>query len=110
MSSTLDTWLAQLERQRRIVRLNVGGEVRYIAAEDVGRYRDALGIPPPPGLPDVFLEPVPDALVELVARYARTHGPFEVEEVARRFGTGAAPVVAALKALETTRRVVQGEF
>ena len=33
-----------------------------IAAEDAGRYRDGLGAMPPAGLPDAFLEPVPDAL------------------------------------------------
>ena len=32
------------------------GEERLIAAEDAGRYRDALGAMPPGGLPDAFLE------------------------------------------------------
>ena len=57
-------------------RVTLAGEPRFAAAEDAGRLRDALGVPPPPGLPEAFLEPVPDALRELVARYARTHGPF----------------------------------
>src|SRR5205085_10392744 len=65
-------WISQLEGERRVVRLPIGGETRYIAAEDTGRYRDALGIPPPPGLPAAFLEFVRDPLGELLARYART--------------------------------------
>ena len=36
--------------------VRVAGEERLIAAEDAGRYRDALGAMPPGGLPDVFLE------------------------------------------------------
>jgi ATP-dependent helicase Lhr and Lhr-like helicase len=103
-------WLAQLERERRAVAVPIGGERRYIAAEDAGRYRDALGIPPPPGLPAAFLEYAPDPLGELVARYARTHGPFQAQDVATRFGLGVGPVVAALGALEAVGRVVQGEF
>ncbi len=41
---------------RRAVRVHVAGEERLIAAEDAGRYRDALGVMPPSGLPDAFLE------------------------------------------------------
>ena len=33
----------------------LAGEERLIAAEDAGRYRDALGIMPPGGLPEAFL-------------------------------------------------------
>ncbi|MFN3649236.1 MAG: DEAD/DEAH box helicase [Armatimonadota bacterium] len=102
--------LTQLERQRRVVRLPVGGEERYIAAEDAARYRDALGIPPPPGLPVAFLEPVDDPVGDLVARYARTHGPFTVHEVALRLGTGEGPVLTALQRMESAGRVVQGEL
>ena len=36
--------------------VRVAGEERLIAAEDAGRYRDALGAMPPSGLPDAFLE------------------------------------------------------
>ena len=74
-----EAWLEQLGQERRAVRLRVGGEPRWIAAEDAGLYRDALGAVPPSGLPEVFLEDVPDAMERLVRRYARTHGPFEGE-------------------------------
>ncbi len=52
-----DSMLAKLERERRAARVRIAGEERWIAAEDAGLYRDALGVPPPPGLPDSFLEP-----------------------------------------------------
>ena len=72
-------WLEQLAGERRAVTLRVGGERRWVAAEDAGLYRDALGAVPPSGLPDVFLEDVPDALERLARRYARTHGPVRVQ-------------------------------
>ncbi len=40
-----------------------------------------FGAVPPGGLPEAFLEDVADALRVLVARYARTHGPFTTEEL-----------------------------
>ena len=69
--------LAKLMQARRVLEVQIAGEKRLIAVEDAARYRDALGIPLPPGLPTAFLAPVaPEALVDLVRRYARTHGPF----------------------------------
>ena len=38
------------------MRMRIGGEERWIAAEDAGLYRDALGAVPPGGLPEAFLE------------------------------------------------------
>jgi ATP-dependent Lhr-like helicase len=103
-------WLLQLARARRIALLKVAGEMRYVAVEDAGRYRDALGIPPPAGLPEALLQPVRDALGDLVARYARTHGPFPTAEAAARLGIGTGPVETALTRLASAGRVVQGEF
>src|SRR5262249_25073664 len=45
--------------ERRAVQVRLAGELRLIAAEDAGRYRDALGVMPPGGLPDSFLEAIP---------------------------------------------------
>ena len=70
-------WLDQLRGERRAIELRVGGEKRWVAAEDAGLYRDALGAVPPSGLPEAFIADVPDAMERLVRRYARTHGPFE---------------------------------
>ncbi|MCL6554102.1 MAG: hypothetical protein K6W08_13425 [Firmicutes bacterium] len=103
-------WLARLEREGRAVRLQIAGEERYVAVEDVARYRDALGVHLPDGLPGVFLEPPFDPLGDLVARYARTHGPFVARDVARRLGLGLPPVLEALGALERAGRIVGGEF
>ena len=100
-------WLADLEDGRRAVRARVGGEERWFAAEDAGLYRDALGVVPPGGLPGVFLEDVPDATLQLVGRYARTHGPFEGGEVRRRFGLDVGP---ALAVLERAGALVRGEL
>jgi len=95
---------------RRAVVVRVAGEERMIAAEDAGRYRDALGVVPPPGLPQSFLEPVEDALVQLVRRWARVHGPFVVAEPAARFGVGVDPVRAVLTRLEAEGRLSRGAF
>ena len=55
----LDGWLAALGAERRAIVLRVGGEERWVAGEDAGLYRDALGAVPPGGLPAAFLEDVP---------------------------------------------------
>ena len=68
--------LAELERERRAVRLRVGGEERWIAADDAGLYRDAFGAVPPSGLPEAFTADVDRPLERVMSRYARTHGPF----------------------------------
>ena len=47
--------LAELQRERRAVRVRLGGEERWIDAADAGLYRDALGVAPPGGLPAAFL-------------------------------------------------------
>jgi ATP-dependent helicase Lhr and Lhr-like helicase len=95
---------------RRAIRVTIAGNERLIASEDAGRYRDALGIVPPPGLPDAFLQKVPDALAQLVARYARGHGPFAATDVAHRLGTGESPATEALERLREQGRVLEGEF
>ena len=76
-------------RERRALRVRIGGEERLIAAEDAGLFRDALGVMPPGGLPEAFLEPVPDALGVLLARFARSRGPFTTAEAAARYGARA---------------------
>jgi ATP-dependent Lhr-like helicase len=99
--------LAELERERRAIRVRVGGEERYIAADEAGLYRDALGVMPPGGLPDAFLADVPDALGQLVGRYARTHGPFTSPEMFVRYGIDTG---AVLRELERGGELVRGEL
>jgi ATP-dependent Lhr-like helicase len=103
-------WLGQLAAESRAVLLAIAGEPRYVAAEDVARYRDALGVAPPPGTPAALLEPVRDPLGDLVGRYARTHGPFAETDPAARLGLGPAAVRATLERLTAEGRVVAGEF
>jgi ATP-dependent Lhr-like helicase len=99
--------LEELERERRAIRLRVGGEQRYVAADEAGLYRDALSAAPPGGLPEAFLADVPDALRVLVARYARTHGPFTTDELRERYGVDAG---AVLRELERDGELVRGEL
>jgi ATP-dependent helicase Lhr and Lhr-like helicase len=96
-----------LEGERRVVRVRVAAEERLIAADDAGLYRDALGCPPPGGLPSAFLEDVPDALSRLVERYARTHGPFTAAELFERYRVDAS---SALRELERAGTLVRGEL
>ncbi len=100
----------QLVRARRAVWLGIGGESRLVAIEDAARYRDALGVPLPQGLPEALLAAQPQALRDLVSRYARTHGPFTTEDVAVRFGLGRSTADLALKALHAEGRLLEGEF
>jgi ATP-dependent helicase Lhr and Lhr-like helicase len=103
-------WLAELEESRRAIRVRVAGAERWAAIEDAGRLRDALGVPLPVGVPEAFLEPLRDPLGDLVARYARTHGPFTAGQAAERFGLGVAVVTGALHRLAAAGRVSEGEF
>ncbi|MGH3763168.1 Lhr family helicase [Actinophytocola sp.] len=103
-------WLAELERQRRVIRVRIAGEERYVIIEDAGRMRDALGTALPVGVPEAFTEPVDDPLADLLSRYARTHGPFPAGEVAARFGLGVAVVTGVLDRLVSTGRLVRGEL
>ncbi len=102
--------LAALEDARRVIRVRIAGEQRWLAIEDAGRVRDALGAALPVGVPEAFTEPVRDPLGDLVSRYARTHGPFVGHEVAERLGLGVAVVAATLARLGAPGRVIQGEF
>jgi ATP-dependent helicase Lhr and Lhr-like helicase len=96
-----------LLRERRAIRVRVAGEERLVAAEDAGRYRDALGAMPPGGLPNAFLEAGEEPLKSLVLRYARGCGPFTSAEASARFGLDAEPV---LRQLEREERLVRGEL
>ncbi|SDC47706.1 ATP-dependent helicase [Actinokineospora iranica] len=103
-------WLAELESARRALRVRIAGDERYIAIEDAGRVRDALGTALPVGVPEAFTEPVADPVGDLLARYARTHGPFPAVEAAERFGLGVSVVTGVLERLAGTGRLVRGEL
>ncbi|MGA8629613.1 MAG: DEAD/DEAH box helicase, partial [Terracidiphilus sp.] len=104
------THVDRLIRSRRLLELRIAGEKRLIAAEDAARYRDGLGIPLPPGLAVALLEPVAHPVLELVRRYARTHGPFTLREAADRFALDSDAVESALRQLAHEGRVLEGGF
>jgi ATP-dependent helicase Lhr and Lhr-like helicase len=106
----VEAGVARLVRARRILQVRIAGEPRLIAIEDAARVRDALGVPLPPGVPAAFLTAAPEALVDIVRRYARTHGPFTTAEVAKRYGLSNAMVESVLQRLVGMGRVVEGGF
>ena len=111
--------LAELEQERRAVRVRIGGAIagtsaghaasneRWIDAADAGLYRDALGVVAPGGLPAAFLAEVPDALLALLRRYAQTHAPFPSAQAKARYGLDPG---LALAELERRGEIVRGEL
>lgn len=102
--------LNEMVQSRQVVRVKIAGEFRFIAAELAARYRDALGTPLPPGLPDVFLQKIESPVAELLRRYARTHGPFTTLEVAKRYDLPASKAEETLRALHGQGKLMEGEF
>jgi ATP-dependent Lhr-like helicase len=94
---------AALESERRAVRVRLAAGEHLIAAEDAGRYRDALGAMPPSGLPDEYLEGGEDPLGWILRRFARGRGPFTTEEVAGRYGLDPVRVEELLGRLDLVR-------
>ncbi|MBD8024663.1 Lhr family ATP-dependent helicase [Microbacterium gallinarum] len=102
--------LDDLVTARRAIRVTIAGVPRVAAVEDAGRLRDAIGVALPVGIPTAFLEPLADPLGDLVARYARTHGPFTADAVAQRLGVGIAVARHTLQRLESQGRLASGFF
>ncbi|WP_439427829.1 Lhr family helicase [Micromonospora sp. LA-10] len=105
-----ESWTEELAAARRVLRVRIAGEDRWVVVEDAARLRDALGVALPVGVAEAYLAPVADPLTDLVARYARTHGPFAAATCAARFGLGVFVVEQALRRLAANGRVVSGEF
>jgi ATP-dependent Lhr-like helicase len=110
VSLDLLSHVEKLVRARRLIEVQIAGESRIIAVEDAARYRDALAVALPKGIAAALLAPVERPLLELVRRYARTHGPFTSREAAERFGLRAAQVEPVLRELAQEGRVLEGEF
>src|SRR5262249_35819984 len=108
----LDVWLQGLLATRRVIGVRWGerSELRYIAVEDASRYRDALGVVLPPGLPESLLSAVADPLRDLSLRYARTHATFTLDEFAARFGLARAVAERALARLLEEGKLLEGAF
>ncbi|WP_329023919.1 DEAD/DEAH box helicase [Streptomyces sp. NBC_00690] len=103
-------WARDLAGARRAIRVRIAGADHWAAIEDAGRLRDALGTALPVGVPEAFTEPVKDPLGDLLARFARTNGPFTSVQAAARFGLGTAVTDGALQRLAAGGRIVHGEF
>ena len=109
-AAAADPWLAELAVARRVVRTRIAGAERWIAIEDVARYRDGVGIAPPVGVPAAFLGSVVGALDGLLARWARTHGPFLTPDPVRRWGLPIGVVEDSLGRLLGNGSLLRGEF
>ncbi len=103
-------WLEAIAADRRAIAVRIAGEERWIATEDAARFRDALGVVPPIGVPQAFLAPVPNALAGLLLRWARHHGPFLSAEPANRWDLPVAQVEAVLERLAADGQLLRGEF
>ncbi|MEM1023273.1 MAG: DEAD/DEAH box helicase [Myxococcota bacterium] len=107
---SLEAWLEELVARRRVIRVRIAQEERLVAAEHASRYRDALGVALPPGLPAAFLEAGEDPLGELVARFARTRGPFTAAELQERYGLSIQATRDVLARAVEFDRLLEGEF
>jgi ATP-dependent Lhr-like helicase len=103
-------WLADLERQRRVLRTRIAGQPVWAVVEDAARLRDGLGAPLPVGLPEPHLRPVADPIGDLIARFARTHGPFTTDEVVAALGLPLAAVADRLTGSRAAGRLLEGRF
>ena len=102
--------LDELERARRAVRVRIGGEERWIAVEDVGRYRDAVGASPPPGVAETWLAASAAPLDALLVRWARSHAPFTADAPAARWGIARSAVEDHLRGLAAAEALLEGAF
>jgi ATP-dependent Lhr-like helicase len=104
------TAIRELLRQQRVIETLLAGREKIMAVEDASRYRDALGVKLPAGVPERFLQPVADPMGDLVLRYARTHGPFTVGELAGRYAIDPDRALGTLERFVALGRLVEGEF
>lgn len=107
-------WLEGLRAARRALTVSFAGRTWWVPIEDIGRLRDGVGAPVPPGVPATFTEQVADPLGELLGRYARTRTPFTTAEAAARFGLGLRVTADVLGRLAGSAgpgaRLVRGDF
>jgi ATP-dependent Lhr-like helicase len=110
ISTDVAASIGTLVAARRVLPVRIAGEPRVIAVEDAARFRDALGVPLPVGIPESLLQPVRDPLGDLALRYARTHAPFTAPDFALRYGLGVSAAETVLTRVAREGRLVEGEF
>ena len=108
--SDLSASIDKLVVARRVLELYVSGVKRFIAIEDASRFRDAFRVSLPARLPIAFLEPATDAVLDIVRRYARTHGPFTTHDIAQRYCLPQPDIEVVLQRLVSMGRLVEGGF
>lgn len=109
-ASDVGPWLDGLYAAKRTLPVSYAERSWWVAVEDIGRLRDAVGVAVPVGVPADFTESVTDPLGELLGRYARTRGPFSTEDAATRFGLGVRVAADALSRMALDGKLVRGEF
>jgi len=109
-ASDVGAWLDGLRAARRVLQVSYAGSTWWVAVEDIGRLRDAVGVAVPIGVPADFTESVADPLAELLSRYGRTRVPFTTGQAAARFGLGLRVAADALTRLSLDSRLIRGQF
>lgn len=104
------SFLSSLENERRVIRVRIGEREHWVSIEDAGRLRDALGVALPDGLPAAFKENTVEPLRDLLARFARTRGPFTTGEAALSFGVGASVAESVLRQIADQGKLLSGHF
>ncbi|MFT3889430.1 MAG: ATP-dependent helicase [Arachnia sp.] len=104
----IDAAIAALGARVAVVQL--AGRPHLAASADLGILRDALGIPVPPGHSAAVATEGRDPLTQLIARFARTRGPFTAADVAAALGLGVATVGLVLEREVAGRRLTAGRF
>jgi ATP-dependent helicase Lhr and Lhr-like helicase len=94
----------------RILSVSIADQARHVASEDASRYRDALAVSLPSGIPEDLLQPTADPMGDLALRYARTHAPFPASDFAARYALPVPVAQGVLKRLSGEGRLLEGEF
>ncbi len=103
-------WLDGLRAAKRALTVSYAERTWWVAVEDIGLLRDAVGVAVPVGVPTAFTESVADPLVDLLGRYARTRGPFTTRDAAARFGLGLRVASDVLGRMAVDGKLIRGEF
>jgi len=102
--------LAELTRAKRLAEVRIAGAAMVAAADDLPLLRDAIGLPVPPGYPDLDRLSDDDPHAQLAQRWARTHAPFTAATFAARYGLAEGRAAAALQVLVDDGTLVRGSF
>ena len=93
----------------RVMRVRIGGREHIAQTLDAPLLRDGLGIPVPPGVA-AQVATIPDALQQLVGRWARTRGPFTLRDLADAFGLAVGAAYEPLQRLVDQDKVIPGRY